>query len=132
MIYTLVNKETGESTEHQTLQAASKSIGRGVCYISQTIRNGYAIRDAEGYEYTIYKDGVVLEYSRSLPKRTAHKHMQICFSCTKAVCGCSWSRWFKPIEGWDAVPSEIKNVAGNTVRITPSYAIRGCPEYEKE
>ena len=132
MTYKLVNKQTGESSEHRSLHEASQFIGRGVCYISQTIRKGYAIRDAKGYEYMIYKDGEIYDYSRTDPRRRTVPHRQLCFSCKKSALGCSWSREFKPIEGWDAVPTVITNWSdGKRVIYTETYALRGCPEYEE-
>jgi len=49
-----------------------------------------------------------------------------CWDCAKAcVGGCSWSREFIPVEGWDA--KETENAAGVT-----SYIVRECPEFESE
>lgn len=47
---------------------------------------------------------------------------QLCFSCSNACGGCSWSSKFIPVENWDAV----KTVTSNGV---DSYKIIKCPEY---
>ena len=132
-MFKLANNETGEESEHVSLYAASKSIGRHVSYIGQTISGGYAIRDKKGYEYTLYKDGEIYNYEMAKTKKTTHPTSQLCWTCKKAVCGCSWSRSFVPVKGWDAVPAKIINWTDNTrVITTDSYTIRDCPEYEPD
>lgn len=49
-----------------------------------------------------------------------------CWTCRKACGGCSWSKEFKPVEGWDATENIL---ADGTLR---GYEIRFCPEYEKD
>ena len=131
-MFKLVNNETGEATEHPSMYEASHFLGRHRSYIGQTVRAGYAIRDPKGYEYTLYKDGEIFNYERAEATKNTHAHRQICFTCAKAVCGCSWSKNFAPIEGWDAVPTKIVNWTDKERTVTTdSYAIRGCPEYEE-
>jgi hypothetical protein len=54
------------------------------------------------------------------------KQMTLCWQCANAVPnnetgrGCSWSRSFKPVPGWDANDGE---------RSTVSYHVRSCPEF---
>ena len=132
-MFKLVNNETGEESEHVSMYAASQSLGRHSSYIGQTIRGGFAIRDTKGFEYTIYKDGEIYDYERVKARKATHPCSQLCWSCKKAVCGCSWSRSFKPVNGWDAVPSTILNWSdGKRTITTGSYTIRGCPEYEPD
>ena len=132
-MYKLINNETGEESEHESLHAASRSLGRHYSYLGQTIRAGYVIRDPKGYEYTLYKDGEIFDYEKVKLRKRTHAHRQLCFSCSKAVCGCSLSRFFIPIKGWDAVPTTIVNWSdGKRTVTTGSYAIRGCPGYEPD
>lgn len=129
-MFVLVNNKTGERSEHPSLYEASHSLGRHYSYISQTIRAGYAIRDPRGFEYTLFKDGEIYDYEKVKARKKTHAHRQLCFSCAKAVCGCSWSKCFKPIDGWDATPTKIMNwTDGKRTITTDSYAIRECPEF---
>ena len=50
----------------------------------------------------------------------------LCFDCQNAVCGCSWSRRFEPVEGWVAKPVKLK--ADNKYnRYIDSYVVKKCP-----
>ena len=64
-----------------------------------------------------------------LPAGTA-KTETLCWSCSKAVKGCSWSSSFTPVEGWEAEPAVIKNVNGG--KPIDSYNVIRCPEYEAD
>ena len=68
-IISLMNKETGEITHHESQYAASNYIGRHESYISQTIRRGYAIRDTRGVEYLLYKNGKLFDYEKAKKKK---------------------------------------------------------------
>ena len=59
---------------------------------------------------------------RNVPSRT------ICWTCQNAVLGCSWSKHFIPVEGWDATPTMLyaKDKAHGGVR---SYEVHRCPQY---
>ena len=62
------------------------------------------------------------------PKRNAkpklqHTGEQLCWTCAKAYGGCSWSRAFVPVEGWEAKPSKTHE---------DGYRIVRCPEYESD
>lgn len=50
---------------------------------------------------------------------------QPCWRCRKYAGGCSWSRSFTPIPGWEAEPTTL-------MRGAPSYRIIRCPEYEPD
>lgn len=61
--------------------------------------------------------------------------MQPCWSCKKYAGGCSWTRKFEPIPGWDAVPTvKSGSCRGNGVKYAAieTYEIRHCPEYEDD
>ena len=49
---------------------------------------------------------------------------QPCETCQKYAGGCSWSRDFTPVLGWDATPTEKRGSV-----VIHSYAIHHCPEY---
>ena len=52
----------------------------------------------------------------------------ICWDCQNAVYGCSWSKHFVPVEGWDATPTMLyaKDKAHGGVQ---SYEVHRCPQY---
>ena len=56
----------------------------------------------------------------------ARSNNQPCWSCTKFICGCSWSERGVPVDGWMA--EEDKSKCG----IAVTYAITHCPEYDKD
>ena len=57
----------------------------------------------------------------------------LCWSCKNAVPsldgkrGCSWSRHFKPVDGWTADPIEF----AQGYKYNNSYCVYKCPEYIK-
>lgn len=56
------------------------------------------------------------------PKRKIQEE-QLCWTCAKACGGCSWSRAFVPVEGWEAKQSKTR---------ADGYRIVRCPEYESD
>lgn len=64
----------------------------------------------------------------------------LCWECRNAVpnleklCGCSWSLFFIPVEGWDAEPTRINNGNRTDNQALPpsrSYHVFSCPYFEK-
>lgn len=57
------------------------------------------------------------------------KNPTLCWYCQNAVPGggrgCSWSRSFKPVDGWDAEPTQ-RAVSGQD---PDSYRVADCPEF---
>jgi predicted nucleic acid-binding Zn ribbon protein len=72
------------------------------------------------------------KYSIQYDWRNEHKKLKpkytdaLCWHCTKACGGCSWSRNLIPIEGWKA--KEIKNASYSVIK---SYKVIECPEFEE-
>ena len=54
----------------------------------------------------------------------------ICWDCKNAYGRCSWSQKFTPVDGWVAIPTEIKQVARGT-KSTSSYIVKSCPLYKE-
>ena len=50
---------------------------------------------------------------------------QLCATCGRAVLKCSWSKDFKPVDGWDAIPTVVHDSEGDFT----SYKIMNCPLY---
>lgn len=63
------------------------------------------------------------------PNRDDRVKATICWACKHAVPtsdglrGCSWSRTHRPVEGWEATPTEVD--------IYTSYLVTSCPEFER-
>ncbi len=49
----------------------------------------------------------------------------LCWGCKKAIGGCSWADKLKPVEGWDAEPTIVKDADGDF----ESFLVKTCPEY---
>lgn len=69
-------------------------------------------------------------------KKSGRLSTTICWDCAKACCGCSWSRFYIPVEGWKATPTVIRNIQTTDVdsiqsSIT-SYKVIFCPEFEPD
>ena len=66
---------------------------------------------------------------KSCAKEAARKRRaedgQLCWRCKNACGGCSWSRELKPVDGWTAEPTIVKDSNGDF----PSYKIKKCPEF---
>lgn len=61
----------------------------------------------------------------------------LCWDCKNAVAtadrkhGCSWSRWFRPVDGWEAVRKDVRVISGGTQeRLSESYIVKKCPQFE--
>lgn len=50
----------------------------------------------------------------------------LCWDCARAVCGCTWSREFIPVNGWMAEETKLKVKNGDYVT---SYHVISCPEF---
>lgn len=48
---------------------------------------------------------------------------QLCWTCQKAVGGCSWSDEFNPVDGWEAIK------VNRTESKSSGYYITKCPEF---
>lgn len=61
----------------------------------------------------------------------------ICWDCKNAVPGekrgCSWSREFRPVEGWEALRRDIRPAKRRrrTPSMQESYRVLRCPRFEK-
>ena len=63
----------------------------------------------------------------------------ICWECANAVPnidgtrGCSWSRDFEPVEGWDAEQTEVmRGYLQNSHLACVSYLVKRCPLFKED
>ena len=52
----------------------------------------------------------------------------LCWDCGRALGGCSWSKRFKPVKGWEAEKTVIQDVRGDC----ESYHVISCPRYRPD
>lgn len=63
------------------------------------------------------------------------KKETLCWRCKNAVpdkkkgTGCSWSKSFEPVEGWDAKEVQIKLYEGKSCT---SYIVKKCPMFKED
>lgn len=64
------------------------------------------------------------------------KKAALCWKCKNAVptkdAGCSWSRAFQPVEGWNAEKHLTAKGNGSTDDVYETYCVTSCPEYRKD
>ena len=51
----------------------------------------------------------------------------ICWDCSKATQGCSWSDYFKPVKNWTAIKYEPTSTKPYT-----TYLVQECPEFDRD
>ena len=59
-------------------------------------------------------------------KHKQEEKAQLCFNCSYATGGCSWSRQFVPVQGWDAEPTIIRDSESDDIS---SFRIKSCPQF---
>lgn len=66
--------------------------------------------------------------SHSEWRKNGERSGTLCWECDNAYGGCSWSRNFTPVEGWDA--QYVRRVyKSKGVYVMDSYEVRNCPEF---
>ena len=135
----LTSVKTGEEHIFGSIAQAAEFLKRSKCYFDWRIKEkgSYHVTGTWGEEFVMEKIG--LGKRRDYGYKTEHPRKrpnplppccqmvpQLCISCARAVCFCSWSARLEPVPGWDAV--ETKNGSdGGT-----SFLILACPEYIKD
>lgn len=60
------------------------------------------------------------------------KEPSLCWDCRRAVGGCSWSRSFQPVEGWEAEPTRLALCREGKQYVTSSFYVTRCPLFERD
>lgn len=63
-------------------------------------------------------------------KHKTLKRDTLCWDCEKQCGKCSWSKEFKPVNGWKAIPTKIMGGVGKYERCIESFLVIECPEFE--
>ena len=53
----------------------------------------------------------------------------LCWACQNCFGGCSWSKDFQPVEGWNVKPTTVQRQPRD---ITQSYLVYSCPQFIPE
>lgn len=56
----------------------------------------------------------------------------ICWDCKRAVMGCSWSKRYTPVPGWNAIKTQIAVNDKGRQRYCESYKVIECPLFEAD
>lgn len=56
--------------------------------------------------------------------------VQLCWNCAKATGFCSWSREFRPVNGWVAKDVRLKMTLPTGTKYIKTFHILFCPEFE--
>lgn len=71
-------------------------------------------------------NNMIREYGLTVPRlrknQKGTKIDSICFDCRNGACGCSWSMWFQPVKGWEAIPHLRDNGY-------MTYTVLKCPQF---
>lgn len=59
-------------------------------------------------------------------------NQNICWDCQKATGGCSWSRNFTPVEGWEAELIPYQPWKNKHINFSDTYHITKCPEFVED
>lgn len=118
----LISRITGDKIFFNSLFDADVFLKKSKGYTRYNFGRGKPVRNEYDDEYDVIIHG---EKNKSLKPRQGVFFQQLCWTCKKAICGCNWSKYGKPVDGWDAEPTVIQT--GNTVK--NSYKIKRCPEY---
>jgi len=115
----LTNAFTGYRTVFPNTGLAEDYLDQTHGYIRKHLMNNMPIVNRKG---TRYNAKLLPTQKVKLPNQNNYPR-QLCWDCKNANGKCSWSRCFKPIEGWKAVyvPDRPQNPA--------TYCITGCPEF---
>ena len=76
------------------------------------------------------KSGFTFEARKMTEEEAAEKSPRatLCWMCKNACGFCSWSKEFKPVEGWTAERNDMQ--VHN--RLDESYIVYECPEFEQD
>lgn len=56
----------------------------------------------------------------------------ICWDCKRAVLGCSWSKSYTPVRGWNAIKTKIEINNNGIRKYIDSYKVIECPLFEAD
>jgi len=85
--------------------------------------------------YSVPKNGCTYEAEERAGRADDGQNpdSSLCWSCDNATGGCSWSREFKPVNGWNAERRNVNTHRGRKrIEGTESYFVKDCPEFVRD
>lgn len=120
---TLISYKDGYEYPFEAYSEADEFLERRHGYLRSCLRNGNRPSKVHTDGSVEYFD--IIEGPKNRKESISERGQdQLCWRCKNACGGCRWSREFKPIPGWTAVPT-FKD-RSNT------YNILKCPEFKPE
>ena len=126
---TLTDIETGEKFQFRRVVDADTFIGRYCGFIRK--KNDAGINIIDGNNGKRYRCKLSAPKIVPVDRSNFQYKRQLCWDCKRACGGCSWSRNFTPIAGWDAEETTICVQNRSEGRIS-SFYIRDCPQFIRE
>ena len=143
----LKDNKTGEEKIFGSAVKASAYLQRSKMYVRVRLSRGdKTATDIHGNEYKIAI--VSVKKTASKPKKpknpdnakyAGYKEPTLCYRCARAVGFCKWSKKGEAIEGWNAIPTKLKNGqsrngSGEVVpeSVVDSYHVIDCPIFMEE
>lgn len=125
----------------QSASQWARELGLNENTLRHRVKMGYTGEDA--LSVINYRKNRVSEIGASHYKRKSLEKNQnlnrgtLCWLCGNYCGGCSWTRNFIPVEGWEAEedvikegkPSYTKNGYVREIRTIKSYKVKKCPEF---
>lgn len=68
-------------------------------------------------------------YRRTKRKENKKERGTLCWDCKNACGGCSWSRNFTPVAGWNATEGAVKVMCQKSQRYVQTFFVHSCPEF---
>ena len=120
----LISCQTGSVYKFRSMIEASVFLGRSSSYITRCAQFDRPISSTTGESYRLVigetielKDFVTYSSTKYIPTK--------CWECSKYAGGCSWTKSFLPVCGWDAIPTKIKTAE----KTADSFIVLECPEF---
>lgn len=129
----LISKITGKRIVFNSITEAGAFLGYDYHYMCKMRKNKKPIKSKSTGEVFdvlsgIGENGLTLkDIGVDMIAYGVPTNAQPCGYCKKACGGCSWSRNFKPVDGWKAIPTLLDKGNGN--KPIESYKILFCPEF---
>jgi len=73
-------------------------------------------------------NNICKRYNIKFAHSSCNQTSTLCWGCANAYSGCSWSRDFKPVDGWDAKKTKIET---HNRGYTDSYIVYKCPMFKE-
>ena len=98
---------------------------KGMTYMTKMCAMCGKIFEGRQQKYCSFQCSWKAKQEKSQRKTKSQRKATLCWDCKNACGGCSWSRSFVPVKGWDAKETSLKSAEGDI----KSYFVTMCPEF---